>query len=61
MEVPAITRNRLSQLVDLLTVRSNAFVVHSRGRDAVTGLEVEISAVLDRSALPIVIKDYVVH
>lgn len=61
LEVPAITRNRLAQLVDFLTVRSNVFVVHSRGRDAVTGLEVEISAVLDRSSLPIVIKDYVVH
>lgn len=61
LEVPAITRARLAQLATFLTVRSNVFVVHCRGRDTATGLEVEISVVLDRSTLPIVIKDYMVH
>lgn len=61
LQVPAISRARLAQLAAFLTVRSNVFVVHSRGRDSVSGVEVEISAVLDRSTLPIVIKDYVMH
>jgi type II secretory pathway component PulK len=61
LEIPAISRSRLGQLVNLITVRSNVFVVHSRGRDTASGQEVEISAVLDRSSLPVVIKDLVVH
>lgn len=61
LDIPSISRTRLAQLVPLITVRSNVFIVHSRGQDTATGLQVEISAVLDRSSLPIVIKDYVVH
>ena len=37
------------------------YVVTSRGRDARTGLEVEIVATLDRSSLPVVISAMVVR
>jgi type II secretory pathway component PulK len=61
LEVPSITRQRLSSLARLLDVRSTVFVATSRGRDTATGLEVEMTAVLDRSALPIVIKDLIIR
>lgn len=60
LEVPAINRARLAQLYPLLCVRSNVFVVNCRGRDENTGLEVEMTAVLDRSALPVTIRDMLV-
>lgn len=57
LAVPAITRRRLAQIYPLLTVRSNVYVVCSRGRDAGTGLEVEMIATVDRSILPAVIRE----
>lgn len=54
--VPGLGRNQLANLYDLLTVRSNVFVVTSRGRDNRTGVEVEIIATVDRSSLPAVIR-----
>ncbi len=61
LEVPSMTRERLADLFPYLTVRSNVFVVVSRGRDANTGAEVVLTATLDRSALPVVIKDLTVR
>ena len=57
LAVPAMSRNTLAGLASLIDVRSNVYTVTSRGRDAATGLEVEISATVDRSSLPVVIKD----
>ncbi len=57
LEVPGMTRARLATLFPLLTVRSNVFVVASRGVDEATGLETEIIAVVDRSVLPAVLRE----
>lgn len=61
LEVPGVTRQQFAAIYELLTVRSNVYVVTSRGRDAGSGIEVEISAVIDRSALPAVIREVVVR
>ncbi len=50
--IPGMTNSRLAALYDLIEFRSNVFVVTSRGRDAGTGIEVEITASIDRSTLP---------
>lgn len=57
LDVPGMTRRRLSVIYELLCTRSNVFVVVSRGRDNTTGIEVEIRAVLDRSQLPVTLTD----
>lgn len=57
LEVPGMTRTQLAVIYELLTTRSNVYVVTSRGRDSRTGIEVELTATLDRSSLPITIKD----
>jgi DNA uptake protein ComE-like DNA-binding protein len=57
LEVPGMNRRTLATLYNLLTVRSNVYVVTSRGRDIRTGLEVEMTVTLDRSAVPVVIKE----
>lgn len=51
----------LAELMDHIDVRSEVFVATSRGRDRTTGLEVEIVAVLDRSTIPVVIRDLIVR
>lgn len=56
-DVPAVTNEILASLYDVLDVRSNVYIVTSRGRDAATGLEVEIVATIDRSTLPVMIKE----
>jgi type II secretory pathway component PulK len=56
-DIPTITNDTLATLMGYLDVHSSVFVVSSRGRDATTGLEVEIVAVLDRSSIPVVIRD----
>jgi DNA uptake protein ComE-like DNA-binding protein len=61
LDVAGISRRRLSQIYQYLTVRSNVYTVTSRGRDAKTGLEVEMTATLDRSSLPVVISDVIVR
>jgi DNA uptake protein ComE-like DNA-binding protein len=61
LEVPGMSRRRLAQMYQYLTVRSNVYTVTSRGRDARTGLEVEMTATLDRSSLPVVISDVIVR
>ena len=42
----------VSQLAQVLDVRSNAYIVTSKGRDLNTGIEVEVQAVVTRTALP---------
>lgn len=57
LDNPSISRQQLAQLYPILTVRSNVYVVTCRGRDLRTGIEVEMIATLDRSSVPVVIKD----
>jgi DNA uptake protein ComE-like DNA-binding protein len=61
LEVPGVSRRRLATLYPFLTVRSNVFVVTSRGRDVRTGVETEIVAVIDRSTVPVVIQELLVR
>ena len=61
LDVPSITTQTLATLYDLFDVRSNVYVVTSKGIDSGTGLEVEIVATLDRSRLPVEIRRQVVR
>jgi DNA uptake protein ComE-like DNA-binding protein len=56
LEVPGFSREALAGVVELLTVRSTVFVVTSRGVDANTGVEVEVTATLDATTLPATIR-----
>jgi type II secretory pathway component PulK len=56
LEIPGMTRGNLASIYDVLTVRSNVFIVRCRGRDTRSGIEVEIIATLDRSSSAVVIK-----
>lgn len=51
----------LAALYEVFTVRSNVFEMTVRGKDETTGIEVEIFAVVDRSADPVVIRSIVVR
>ncbi len=53
LNVPGMSRNALSRVYNVLTVRSNVYVVTCRGRDLKTGFEVEMVATIDRSSLPV--------
>ena len=55
---PESELSRLSALAPMADTQSYVFTVTSRGRSATTGLEVEITAVLDRSTLPARILEY---
>jgi type II secretory pathway component PulK len=57
LSVPGIGRRQLAAVFELLTVRSNVYVVTCRGKDSRTGIEVEVQAVLDRSKLPVVLQE----
>lgn len=57
LDVPGFTRETLAEIYPYLCVKSNVFVAVSRGRDEATGMEVEIVATLDRSRIPVIIKD----
>lgn len=61
LKVPGMTRRQLSQLYDLLCVRSNVFTVTCKGKDEKTGLEVEIQADINRSSLPVTISGVLVR
>jgi len=52
LDVPGMTRARLTRISRFLDTRSNALVVSSRGRDPTTGTEVEILATINRSTIP---------
>lgn len=56
VEIPGMTRGNLASIYDILTVRSNVFIVRCTGRDVRSGIEVEIIATLDRSTSAVVIK-----
>lgn len=58
LDVPAMSRQSLSQISNILDVRSNVYVATSRGRDALTGIEVEVVATIDRSTVPVTITEY---
>lgn len=51
----------LATLYEVFTTRSNVFEMTVRGKDEATGIEVEIFAVVDRSADPVVIRSIVVR
>ncbi|MFM1868594.1 MAG: putative type secretion system protein [Planctomycetota bacterium] len=53
-----ITPQAIAALAPMADTQSYVFTVTSRGRSATTGLEVEITAVLDRSTLPARILEY---
>ncbi len=57
MSVPGVSRAQLAAAYSVLTVRSNVYVVTSRGRDERTGIEVEVVATVDRSTVPVVIQE----
>jgi type II secretory pathway component PulK len=57
MEVPGMTRQQLATVYQLFCTRSNVYTVNSRGRDQRTGLEVEMMVTLDRSTVPVVVKE----
>ncbi|MBY0311812.1 MAG: general secretion pathway protein GspK [Phycisphaerales bacterium] len=61
LQIPNFSTTQLADLMAHFDVRSNVFVVTSRGRDKATGREVEIVATLDRSVLPVVIRDLIVR
>lgn len=61
MDVPGMTSQLLATIYNLLCVRSNVYVVTCRGRDARTGLEVEMQATLDRSKVPVVVTEVIVR
>jgi hypothetical protein len=56
LNVP-VSRGQLAQIYNVLTVRSNVYVVTCRGRDVKTGIEVEMVATIDRSTLPVKITE----
>lgn len=56
LEVEGMTRANLARIYDVLTVRSNVFVVRCKGRDTRSGIEVEMLVTLDRSSSAVVIK-----
>jgi len=56
-ETVLISEAQFADLYDVLDVRSNVYICRSLGRDTATGIEIEIIATLDRSTLPVVIRE----
>ncbi len=56
-ETVLISQDQLGQLSGILDVRSNVYICRSLGRDEATGIEIEIIATLDRSTLPVTIRE----
>ncbi len=56
-EIPNITPELVDNLSQLFTTSSNVYTISSRGR-SVSGMEVEIIAVVDRSSVPVRILEY---
>ena len=61
LDIPGVTPQSLAILSAFLTVRPNTYVVTSRGRDEGTGIEVEIVATIQRTALPVPITSITVR
>lgn len=59
LESPQVfTAPILSEITNLLDVRSNVFTITSIGRSEATGLEVQLIVVVDRSTIPVHILEY---
>lgn len=59
LDLPSADQATLQQfIIPLFDTSSNVFTINSRGRSLVTGLEVEIICVVDRSTLPVTILEY---
>lgn len=56
-EIPNITPELVDNLSQIFTTSSNVYTISSRGR-SVSGIEVEIIAVVDRSSVPVRILEY---
>lgn len=56
LDVPSISQQTLAELYDVFDVRSNTFVVSSRGIDTGTGLQVEVVATISCVRLPVEIR-----
>jgi len=61
LDIPGVTPATLVVLSPFIDVRPNAYVVTSRGRDEGTGIEVEITATIERSALPVPLTSMVIR
>lgn len=61
LEISGMTNEMLADLMALIDVRSNVYVATVRGTDKATGIEVEIVATLDRSTIPVMIRDLIVR
>ncbi|MEO1280027.1 MAG: helix-hairpin-helix domain-containing protein [Planctomycetota bacterium] len=61
LEVPGLTRGRVQELVQAFGFRSSVFVIRSVGIDEASGMRVELIATVDRSRLPVVIRDMVIR
>lgn len=61
LDVPQMTAATLADLYPYIEVRSNVFQVVSRGRDAATGVTIEIVAEVDRSTQPVTIRRLVIR
>ncbi len=57
LDVAGLTRDRVADLYEVADVRSNVYVATCRGRDERSGVEVEMVVTLDRSTLPIIIRE----
>ena len=61
LEVPGLTRGRVQELMQTFSFRSSVFVVRSVGVDEASGMRVELIATVDRSRLPVVIRDFIIR
>lgn len=61
LEVPGLTRGRVQELIQTFGFRSSVFVIRSVGVDEASGMRVELIATVDRSRLPVVIRDVVIR
>jgi DNA uptake protein ComE-like DNA-binding protein len=57
-EIPDLSPEMLLDLAQLFTTWSNVYTITSRGRSLVSGLEVEMIVVVDRSTVPARILEY---
>lgn len=61
LDVPGLTRGRVQELIQAFGFRSSVFVIRSVGVDEASGMRVELIATVDRSRLPVVIRDVVIR
>ena len=57
-EIPNMTDEKLLEMAQNFTTRSNVYTITSRGRSGASGREVEIVVVVDRSTVPVKILEY---